>query len=135
MPEIIKNKKVKIKKSKPQKPVIVYLLSSLKGFVVSFAGLTLTCFLLMNNGSFNVFTKIIIYVIIGAGAMLSGFIANKKLRGRGYINGLLSAVIYLALYIVTALLLMHFKVNTNILILVPVAVLSGISGGIISANS
>lgn len=135
MPEIIKNKKVKIKKSKPQKPVIVYLLSSLKGFVVSFAGLTLTCFLLMNNSSFNVFTKIIIYVIIGAGAMLSGFIANKKLRGRGYINGLLSAVIYLALYIVTALLLMHFKVNTNILILVPVAVLSGISGGIISANS
>lgn len=135
MPEIIKNKKVKIKKSKPQKPVIVYLLASLKGFVVSFAGLTLTCFLLMNNGSFNVFTKIIIYVIIGAGAMLSGFIANKKLRGRGYINGLLSAVIYLALYIVTALLLMHFKVNTNILILVPVAVLSGISGGIISANS
>ncbi len=135
MPEIIKNKKVKIKKSKPQKPVIVYLLSSLKGFVVSFAGLTLTCFLLMNNGSFNVFTKIIIYVIIGAGAMLSGFIANKKLRGRGYINGLLSAVIYLALYIVTALLLMHFKVNANILILVPVAVLSGISGGIISANS
>lgn len=135
MPEIIKNKKVKIKKSKPQKPIIVYLLSSLKGLVVSFAGLTLTCFLLMNNGSFNVFTKIIIYVIIGAGAMLSGFIANKKLRGRGYINGLLSAIIYLALYIVTALLLMHFKVNTNILILVPVAVLSGISGGIISANS
>ena len=135
MPEIIKNKKVKIKKSKPQKPVIVYLLSSLKGFVVSFAGLTLTCFLLMNNSSFNVFTKIIIYVIIGAGAMLSGFIANKKLRGRGYINGLLSAVIYLALYIVITLLLMHFKVNTNILILVPVAVLSGISGGIISANS
>lgn len=135
MPEIIKNKKVKIKKSKPQKPVIVYLLSSLKGFVVSFAGLTLTCFLLMNNGSFNVFTKIIIYVIIGAGAMLSGFIGNKKLHGRGYINGLLSAVIYLALYIITALLLMHFKVNTNILILVPVAVLSGISGGIISANS
>ena len=135
MPEIIKNKKVKIKKSKPQKPVIVYLLSSLKGFVVSFAGLTLTCFLLMNNSSFNVFTKIIIYVIIGAGAMLSGFIANKKLRGRGYINGLLSAVIYLALYIVITLLLMHFKVNTIILILVPVGVLSGISGGIISANS
>ena len=67
--------------------------------------------------------------------MLSGFIANKKLHGRGYINGLLSAVIYLSLYIITALLLMHFKVNTNILILVPVAVLSGISGGIISANS
>lgn len=135
MPEIIKSKKEKIKKNKPQKPAVSYIISVLKGFAVSFAGLILISFLLINNGTFTTFTKIFIYVVIGLGALLSGFISNKKLKGRGIVNGLLSSAVYLLIYMMISLIVMRFQVGSNLLLLVPVVLLSGIIGGILSANS
>lgn len=133
MPEIIKTKKNK--NNKPQKTIVIYLLSVLKGFAVSFAGLVLISFLLMNKGTFTTFTKIIIYVLIASGALLCGYLAHKRLRGRGIINGILSSAIYLIIYIIISLVLMRFQVDSNLLLLVPVVLLSGIIGGILSANS
>ena len=133
MAKIIKTK-AKVNKN-THKPVVTYLLSTIKGVVLSFVGLVVISVAFINNGSFTTFTKIMIYVVLGIGAFICGYISNKKLNGRGLVNGFISTAIYLLIYFTLLLIVMKFKVGLNILIMIPVCLVSGITGGILSANS
>lgn len=136
MPKILKTKKVNTSKIKSnQKPALVYFLSALKGFGVTALVLLVVSLLVTKNSSFTMFTKVVVYISIGAGSFLSGFICQKKLRQKGVICGSLTSAFYLGLFIICTLTLMRFNVSPTLLLTVPIIAVSGIVGGIISANS
>ena len=133
-----KHTKVNIKKNKLNtklnKPPIIYLFSVLKGLIFSFCCILTVSLLHINSGTFNGFTKIIVYVAIGIGSFISGYIAFKRLKNRGIVNGLISSLIYSAVYIIILLVITGFNINERILLIPLVILLFGIIGGIVSAN-
>lgn len=134
MPKIIKTRIAKGKKSnKKYSTKTLYVLSALKGFIVSFAGLLITSYLLYKNGDFSFFYKMIIYLSIAMGGFLSGYIAHSKVRGRGFLDGIISASVYSLMLIFIFALLLKINVTAHILIIVPICLLSGFIGGIVKA--
>ena len=134
MPKIIKTRIAKGKKSnKKYSTKTLYVLSALKGFIVSFAGLLITSYLLYKNGDFSFFYKMIIYLSIAMGGFLSGYIAHNKVRGRGFLDGIISASVYSLMLIFIFALLLKLNVTAHILIIVPICLLSGFIGGIVKA--
>ena len=132
MPKILKTKKVK--QTKQYNPVILYLLSVLKGLVICVCGFVLLAFIFMNSGSFNIFTKIMIYLIIFAGGFVSGFCSNRKVKGRGFLDGGISSAIYSVFIFILLLILTGFNIGVNILTTILSGIAGGVLGGIVSAN-
>lgn len=134
MSEFKKLKRNKKVNTNINKPIFIYILSVLKGIPISFAGILITSLLHTSNGSFTFFTKIMIYAVVGAGCFISGYISNKKLKGRGIINGLITAIICTIFYTLIIILVMKFQVNENILLFLLTIIISSVAGGIVSAN-
>ena len=119
---------------KLNKPPFIYLFSVLKGLIFSFFCILAVSLLHINNGTFNGFTKIIIYVAIGIGSFITGYTAFKRLKGRGIVNGFISSLIYSVVYITILLVITGFQVNERVLLVPLVILFFGILGGIVSAN-
>ena len=64
----------------------------------------------------------------------SGFVSYKKLWGRGIIIGLISSMILFSVIFLIVLFSMKFEISSKVLVLLPVCVIPGIAGGILSAN-
>ncbi len=136
MPELNKKSKKKRKISvNTSNPAIIYLFSVLKGLVVLVLGLCVVSVIVMKSSDFNLFTKFIIYGLVLFGGFLSGFFANKKLKGRGIVNGAVASLVFAIIFSVICIIAMRFNISPEILILLPVSIVGGIVGGIISANS
>ncbi len=135
MPKILKTKKVKQTTNKQYKPIILYLVSVVKGVLVFSGGIILVAFLFMNSGNFNTFTKIMAYAIIFIGAFVSGFCSNRKIKGRGFLDGIISSLLYCVFISVVLIIIMRFNISMNILFVFLCGISGGIIGGIISANS
>ena len=134
MPKIIKTRIAKGKKrNKKYSTKTLYVLSAIKGFIVSFAGLLITSYLLYKNGDFSFFYKMIIYLSIAMGGFLSGYIAHSNVRGRGFLDGIISASVYSLMLIFILALLLKLNLTAHILIIVPICLLSGFIGGIAKA--
>ncbi len=131
MPEILKTKR---KKNKELKPVFVYLISALKGLILSLLLLGLISIMLLNNASFTVFYKVFLYVAIGLGGALSGFCAYRRLKGRGIINGAVCGALFGVLFCLIMLVIMSFNVGVNIIYILPLSIVCGVVGGIVGAN-
>ncbi len=135
MPEILKTKRNKSTKNKKQfSPPINYLISALKGLLFAFNLLGGVSLLLMNNGSFSAFYKVISYITVGLGAFICGVSAYRHIKGRGILNGAVGGAVYCGFVILVLLCVMRFEVSSNILYIVPISLLCGIAGGITGAN-
>ena len=135
MPEIVKTKRNKLKKSKRSfTPPISYLLSALKGLLTAFVLLGGVSLLLLNNGSFSPFCKVLCYACVGLGAFLCGFSSHRAVKGRGIVNGLVGGSVFCGIIILLIIALMRLSVGVEIIILLPVAVGCAIAGGITGAN-
>lgn len=136
MPESNKKSKKKRKLGiNTSNPTVIYLFSVLKGLVVLMVGLSVVSVIVMKSTDFNLFTKLIVYGFILFGGFLSGFFANRKLKGRGIVNGILASLIYAVVFLIICVIAMGFNISPEILIVLPVSIVGGIIGGIISANS
>ena len=129
MPKILKTKK----QQKNQNKTVLCIISVLKGFAVFAIGFLLLSFLIYKAND-NLFYYFAVLAVLALGTFIAGYISYKKIGGRGIVCGLISAVIILALLIVIVLFTMKFEVTARILLLIPVCLVSGISGGILSAN-
>ncbi len=129
MPKILKTKTTK------EYPVIIeYLFSVLKGLLFSISLLCLLALLIYNKADFNIFYKAIVYAIIGSGALISGFIAYRRIKQKGILNGLISGLIYGFVITVIIIFLSSFNISSQIIYTPLISVISGIIGGVISAN-
>ena len=136
MPESNKKSKKKRKLGgNANNPMVIYLFTVLKGLVVLMVGLSVVSAIVMKSTDFNLFTKLIIYGFILFGGFWSGFFANRKLKGRGIVNGIFASLIYAVAFLIICVIAMGFNISPEILIVLPVSIVGGIIGGIISANS
>lgn len=131
MPKILKTQ---FKSKKEHKPAVIYLFCALRGVVVTFLVFMVVSLLLLNNSSFTTFTKVILYLGIALGSVVCGYRANKKLKGKGIVNGSVSSIFYCVLFFVLICLLLKFGISKILFFTIPLIVLSCITGGIICAN-
>ena len=75
-----------------------------------------------------------VYGSIALSAFYTGFVSYKKLGGRGIIIGLISSMILFSVIFLIVLFSMKFEISSKVLVLLPVCVIPGIAGGILSAN-
>ncbi len=136
MPKIIKTKPIKRKNNifKDINPFWAVLLSGLKGFVFSFVFYIVFSMSIYKGNDFTAVIKILIYLITCLGGFISGISAAKWVKGRGIVNGIWGSLVYLVLLIILNAALLKFNVTSSILILIPVCLLGGISGGIYNSN-
>jgi putative membrane protein (TIGR04086 family) len=74
-----------------------------------------------------------IYLVIGLGGFVSGFIAHSRVKGRAFLDGIIPSVIYVSFLSFVMILLLKLNFSSHILIIYPIAVISGFLGGIIKA--
>ena len=97
MPKIIKTKIKNSKTKKKYSTKTTYILSAVKGAVFTLNGLFLISLLLHKGNDFNLFYKIMIYLVICLGGFMSGFIAHSRVKGRAFLDGIIPSVIYVHL--------------------------------------
>ena len=129
MPKILKTKK----QSKNQNKALLCITSVLKGLFV-FLILFLIISILVYKVNDSEFYYFMVYGSIALSAFYTGFISYKKLGGRGIIIGLISSMILFSVIFLIVLFSMKFEISSKVLILLPVCVIPGIAGGILSAN-
>lgn len=77
----------------------------------------------------------VIIVISGIGILIGSSISTMHIKNKGLVNGGLVGLIYiLFLYILSSIVLMRFQININTIIMIAVAILTGMIGGIIGVN-
>ena len=98
-------------------------------------GLGLLSLILLKNSTDSVVFYVFSFVIMALGGFFSGFSAYRKLRGRGFLNGIIASAIYMGIIFIFTIALMRFNISANILIIVPVCLISGFLGGTVGANT
>jgi hypothetical protein len=74
-----------------------------------------------------------IYLSIALGGFVSGYLAHNRVKGRGFIDGIIGASVYLVMLLFILSLLIKLNLSANILIIVPIAIASGFVGGVAKA--
>ena len=129
MPKILKTKK----QSKNQNKALLCITSVLIGLFL-FLLLFLIISILVYKVNDSEFYYFMVYGSIALSAFYTGFVSYKKLGGRGIIIGLISSMILFSVIFLIVLFSMKFEISSKILVLLPVCVIPGIAGGILSAN-
>lgn len=115
------------------------LTSILKGVAIS---LVTTFLLLVIFAAILTFTNVqenvivpVVIVITGVSLLIGSTIGNRKIRKNGLINGALVGLIYiLILYLISSILNGNFLLNMKSIIMIIVAMIFGILGGVIAVN-
>lgn len=77
----------------------------------------------------------VVITIVGISILIGSSISSFKIRKQGMLNGALVGLIYiLAIYVLSSILLMGFAIGMNTIIMIAVAMLTGMVGGIIGVN-
>ncbi len=112
-----------------------YIIGVIKGFCVFSVLFLITAFIMYK---FN-FDSSIIYYFIYAFIALGGFITAvsvyKKVRGRGFLTGVLASLPYSLLVFLLICLVSGFNVSGNILLVFILTLLGGFLGGVTAANT
>lgn len=133
MPKIIKTKIQGKKSKKKYGTKTLYLISAVKGLAFTLIGLFLIGVLLHKNNEFNLFYKLIIYLVIGFGGFISGYLAHGRVKGRGFLDGIIGSAIYVLSLSLLMILLLKLNFSSHILIIYPIALSGGFIGGVIKA--
>ncbi len=115
------------------------LVSVLKSLVISF-GFTLVVFVVF--ALLLTFTNLpdsiigtVVFVTMVVAVMLAGFSAARNATSRGWLNGAVGGLLYVAiLYILGAVFVTGFVFDKYVLALLAVGFLSGAVGGIVGIN-
>ncbi len=125
MPKIIKTKKLT---NRTYGIPALYTFAVLKGLAVFLNGLIMCSFMVLKSQQSNFFYYLA-YLFVALGAFLCGYSASKKIKGKGFLKGLISSGIYMLVIILASLILMKFSISVNILLLIPLCLIPGFTGG------
>lgn len=111
----------------------------IKGVVISFIATIVLClvfamFLTFTNIQESTITPVII-IITGISIFIGSTIGIYKIQKNGLLNGALVGTIYiLTIYLISSILNGYFTLNVSSFVMIIVAVIFGILGGIIAVN-
>lgn len=128
MPEKNKINKA-LHKSKP------YIFGALRGLVVFTVFYLLIAFIMNKTNIDSDFLYYLIYLFIIFGGFVCGVYVYKKVRGRGFLTGIISTFPYSLLVFLVFCLINGFNVSGEILIVFLLSLSGGFLGGITAANT
>ncbi len=132
MPKIIKTKK---KRDKSYSKPVLYVFSVLKGLLIFITGILMTSILILKTSSSSQFFYIFAYLILALGAFISGFDAYRKIKGRGFVNGLIASAAYAITSLIIITISLKFDISLQVLLILPISLISGFLGGTVGANT
>ena len=113
----------------------IYGISVLKGSLVYIIGLSLLAIIMDKLKTDSDFIYYIAYIFVMLGGFVCAVSAYKKIKGRGFLTGIISSVPYsVVIFVITAILL-KFNLNINILFVFLLSAMGGFLGGITAANT
>ncbi len=124
-----------LSENKLVKKSILIFFSTLKGvlvYVIGLCSVALLMNLLKKDSSVLYYS---LYVFIMLGSFVCAIASCKKLNGRGFLIGLLSAVPYSLFVFILTLVLSEFNISPNIIMVFFLSFLGGFLGGITAVNT
>ena len=112
-----------------------YFIGVLKGFGVFFALYIGLAFLMYKTNSNSAFLYYLIFLFIILGGFICGIHVYKKVRGRGFLTGLISTVPYSILVFLLFCILNGFNLSGDIFLVFLLSLAGGFLGGITAANT
>ncbi|HZK21273.1 MAG TPA: TIGR04086 family membrane protein [Oscillospiraceae bacterium] len=111
-----------------------FLISSAFGFVFILLFTALFAYLLTLMKTTDNRIYYFEFLILAAGALISGFISAKKGRGKGLVLGAFSGLPLTLIVLIIPFFMFESIVTSRLLFLAPLILLSAVVGGIIGAN-
>ena len=112
-----------------------YVTGALKGFVVFTCLYLITAFIMYKTNAELPAIYYVMFLYIALGGFFCGIHTYKKVRGRGFLNGVISSLPYSMLVCLLICLINGFDVAGDILLTLLLSLAGGFAGGITAANT
>lgn len=121
--------------TKENKNMIKIIKGSIISIILSMIFMMFYAILLSNTNISEDTMETVLIIISGISILIGSSLSTKKLKKHGMLNGGIVGLIYMIfLYILSSIILMNFKLNSNTIIMFATGVLTGMIGGVIGIN-
>lgn len=121
--------------SKENNNILKNIKSSIIAIIISLMFMTVYAVLLSTTDISENSMGTVLIVISGISILIASSLNTRKLKKKGMLNGGIIGLIYMIfLYILSSIILMNFKLNSNTIIMFATGVLTGMIGGVIGIN-
>ena len=111
-----------------------YLISALKGLILFFTLFALSAFICYKADAEHKYYYIIMIIICVISGFFGGVFTSGKMKEKGIICGFLGALPIIAVSLTASIAVGGFALNVKLLVACLVILLSGVIGGILTAN-
>ena len=115
-------------------PILVFVWSAAAGLAASLLLLSLFAYILTKKDVSPSLLPVFLLVSGFFGSLLSAFISTKKTKKRGMIAGVVSGLIFSGVFLLICYVLSGLSGSIKMLLLVPVALVGGLLGGLAAKN-
>ena len=105
------------------------------GFIIFIAGLLISSFIIYKYDIDTAFIYVIPLIFLFIGAFICGIKVQKKVGGRGFLTGILSAVPLSVITLLFIMILLKFNVKPCVFITTSICIAGGFVGGITAVNT
>lgn len=105
------------------------------GFIIIIVGLLTSSFFIYKYDVDTAFIYVIPLIFLFIGAFVCGVKVQKKVGGRGFLTGILSAVPLSVVTLLFIVILLKFNVKPSVFITIPICIAGGFVGGITAVNT
>lgn len=124
-----------VSKDKKNNNIIKIIKGSIISIVITLLALTIYAAILSYTSVSETTISPVILIITGISILIGSSMSSISIKKQGIINGGLVGLIYiLFIYIVSSIISVGFSLNMNSIIMIIVAILTGMVGGIIGVN-
>lgn len=111
-----------------------YLLGLIKGLTVFIVFYSVIAFLMYKTNFDNQYIYYLIYIFIILGGFICAISVYKKVRGRGFLTGIISSIPYSLSVFLIICAINNFNISSDILLIFILTLSGGFLGGITAAN-
>ncbi len=112
-----------------------YLFGVLRGFSIFTILYLALAFIMFKINYESAFLYCLMFIFIILGGFVCGVYVYKKVRGRGFLTGLISTIPYSLLVVFLFCLINGFRVSSDIFLVLLLSLSGGFLGGITAANT
>ena len=122
-------------KVKADKNIIRIIKGSVFSILITLILLFIYAILLTSTNIPESTMSVVVITITGISILIGSSISSFKIKKRGIVNGGLVGLIYIiTIYLISSIALMGFSMNITSIIMLTVAIVIGMRGGIIGVN-
>lgn len=124
-----------IKKKDKSKSVIgAYAIGTFIGELFFVLAMALVSLVLYETKSNSEILYYLPYLFIFLGSFITAVYCYKHIGGRGFLTGIISSFPYSFIIVILCAIILEFSVTAKLLLVVPISLLGGFSGGVMAVN-